>query len=217
MAQEAARGCGYRKVGGIYLVAGGLWADCDRLPFAVGFCPTCHGGIKFPRAPLEIDPVALFGVHDPCTDKKPHPEIVWVNDTPAGEKSVGGCQACFPQKQVAYLLGVGEQSYKTPGDFTEEAVRLGVSKRIAQIPKKLEVGKTWIYLVHRKGLMVPDDATGEMKPQLAVFSAFRPQRIEKIMWKSQAAALNDKEKKELERRGITVVEFDDNDPDHTPK
>ena len=125
MAQEAKRGCGYRRVGGIYLVADGLWASCDRLPFAVGCCPTCHGGIKFPRAPLEIDPMGLFGVHDPCKDDKPHTEIIWVNDTPTGDKSVGGCQVCFPRREVAYLLGVGEQSYKLPGDFMEEAVRLG--------------------------------------------------------------------------------------------
>jgi hypothetical protein len=161
--------------------------------------------------------MGLFGVHDPCKDDKPHTEIIWVNDTPTGDKSVGGCQVCFPRREVAYLLGVGEQSYKLPGDFMEEAVRLGVSKRIAQIPKKLEVGKTWIYLVHRKALMVPDENSGEMKPQLAVFSAFRPQRIEKCMWKSQAAALNDKEKKELEWRGVTIVEFEDGDADHAPK
>lgn len=174
MAQEQKRGCGYRKVGGIYLVSDGLWADCDRLPLAVGCCPTCHGGIKYPRAPLEIDPMTLFGNHDGCIEGVP-------DGSPAGVRYTKNCHVCFPQHEVAYLLGVGEQFYNTTEDFTAEAMKLGVSKRISQIPKKLEVGKTWIYLVHRKAMLVADQDTGERKAQMAVFAAFRPRRIEKIL------------------------------------
>jgi hypothetical protein len=46
MAVEARRGCGYRKVGGLYLVGGGIGATCDRLPFELGVCPCCNAGFK---------------------------------------------------------------------------------------------------------------------------------------------------------------------------
>lgn len=32
MAVEARRGCGYRKAGGLYLVASGMGSPCHRLP-----------------------------------------------------------------------------------------------------------------------------------------------------------------------------------------
>ena len=36
MAVEAARSCGYRKVGGLYLVGGGsIIRQCDRLPYKI--------------------------------------------------------------------------------------------------------------------------------------------------------------------------------------
>lgn len=33
MASETKRGCGYRKVGGMYLVGDYIRVPCDRLPF----------------------------------------------------------------------------------------------------------------------------------------------------------------------------------------
>ena len=33
MAIEAPRGCGYRKVGGLYMCGGGIPIHCDRLPY----------------------------------------------------------------------------------------------------------------------------------------------------------------------------------------
>lgn len=38
------------------------------------------------------------------------------------------------------LMWVGEQHYKTPGDFTTEAIEMGVSRRVAFLPKDLKVG-----------------------------------------------------------------------------
>ena len=38
---ESARGCGYRKGGGIYLVSGGLSEPCPKLPIELHSCPTC--------------------------------------------------------------------------------------------------------------------------------------------------------------------------------
>jgi hypothetical protein len=41
MAVESARACGYRKVGGLYLVGGGSSVTCDRLPYPLEECPAC--------------------------------------------------------------------------------------------------------------------------------------------------------------------------------
>lgn len=38
---EGARGCGYRKAGGIYLVSGGIPRPCGKLPIPLTTCPTC--------------------------------------------------------------------------------------------------------------------------------------------------------------------------------
>lgn len=40
MAVETKRGCGYRKIGGLYLVAGNLSEPCDRLPWPLHVYPT---------------------------------------------------------------------------------------------------------------------------------------------------------------------------------
>ena len=64
MAIEEKRGCGYRQVGGIYLVGDGLAIGCDRLPFPLGACPACGAGIHFTRSITEIDAIQLFGPHD---------------------------------------------------------------------------------------------------------------------------------------------------------
>lgn len=61
MASEAKRGCGYRKVGGLYLVSSGAGLPCDRLPFPLTVCPTCSCGIKPSRGWTWVEPGALFG------------------------------------------------------------------------------------------------------------------------------------------------------------
>ena len=44
MAVEAKRGCGFRKVGGLYLVGGGFGIPCDRLPIRAGYLPLLRRG-----------------------------------------------------------------------------------------------------------------------------------------------------------------------------
>ena len=109
---------------------------------------------------------------------------------------------CLPDSDPGYLITVGANNY-TPESFLEEAHRLGVSKRIHQIPRHLELGKTVIYLGH-------PDACGKGVP--GVFMTFVPRRIEQLVWKSEA----DQKREELEKKGITVVEIADGDSDHAP-
>ena len=61
MSIEAKRGCGYRKVGGIYLVGDGLSAVCDRLPYPLEVCRVCGAGIKPSRGIQWLDGKEFFG------------------------------------------------------------------------------------------------------------------------------------------------------------
>lgn len=139
MASELKRGCGYRKVGGLYLVGEGISVSCDRLPYKLEVCPVCGAGIKVGRGMTKIIPLQLFGIHDniePCQDKfRP-------------------CPMCDPTNDIAYIMGVGEKYYPTPDDFMNEGVAQGISKRISQIPKDFELGNTLIYLAHPKACEV---------------------------------------------------------------
>ena len=196
MAIEAKRGCGFRQVGGTYLVADGIWVSCDRLPFPIPpVCDCCGEGVRFPRAPWPINPVKLFGNHgEDC------------QDDPV-------CPVCFPEDGRAFLLGVGEKYY-TMESFINEANRMGVSKKVPHIPKDFEVGKSRFFLVYKKGIETGEvDEKGRPVHQMAVFSSFIPQRIETLIWKSEATP---KKLAELEKRGITAVVIPDGDEDHAP-
>jgi hypothetical protein len=65
MAIEPKRGCGYRKVGGLYLVVMGAGRHCGKMPIRAEVCPTCNGGIKPTRGWTWIDPAPLFADR-PC-------------------------------------------------------------------------------------------------------------------------------------------------------
>jgi hypothetical protein len=124
------------------------------------------------------------------------------------------------------LMWVGKRFYPTSASFTKEALQLGVSKRIASIPKKLVLGESWVYLAHPEGatrMVSGDDCTCEERSFIehaefrpAVVFVFRPTRIEMPMPKSTT----EDKLKSLEKRGITpilcdidrqgkAVEFDD--------
>lgn len=221
MAVEARRGCGYRKVGGLYLVSDGRGVVCDRLPILLEVCPTCGHGIKQARGWTWVDPEALVGgVHPNCTDEFACPL----------------CMAPHELGEHAGLLWIGEKFYKTPQLFDREAAELGVSRRISAIPRGFKMGETWILFAHPNALPTPlqcpickavprlDD---RMKPpQLVcdlceewrgpvfspgIFKVWRPQRIEIILPDSQRGS---DLAKDYEARGITPVFVPDDDPDH---
>ena len=213
MAVEAVRGCGYRKVGGIYLVMdGGAWGECDRLPYELCTCPVCGAGVHLSRAMTIVDPIKLFGKHEPCAD--------------------GTDYVCDPKNNVGVIMLVGAQFYKTPADFMRESVTQGVSRRIPFVPKDMVIGQTVVYMAHIKAVVKPPKVTiGAEKPingnpsiltatkttepqfALGIFGAFVPQRVEKLIWQSEAtpATLAD-----LAKRNITPVIIPDGDKDHAP-
>ena len=194
MAIEQKRGCGYRKVGGMYLVCGGAGVVCDRLPFLLKVCPVCGAGIKFSRGFTWVEPFPLLGgMHENCKDE------------------IKPCPVCNPDVFTVHgekygLMWVGGNSY-TPESFMFESQKMGISKRIATVPRNFKVGETWVLLAHKKV-----KTNGEKTS--AIFSAFKPTKIEKLITKSQAT---EEALKKLGKQGITPVVVPDDDKDHNPK
>lgn len=216
MAVESKRGCGYRKVGGLYLVGGGIGVPCDRLPLLLDVCPTCSHGIKPSRGWTWVDVNALVqgGHYEPPSRK----EEKYLCD--CAQKR--GCSFCGRPETMgrAGLLWVGESFYKTPEEFIVEGVALGFSRRIRAIPRGFKVGETYVLLAHPKAIrdFTPiepkeDELIGatELKFRPGVFYIWLPQRLEKIY--PQSLHNSDQVEEDM-KRGITPVFVPDDDPDH---
>lgn len=196
MTSEAKRGCGFRKVGGIYLVGEGISLGCDLLPFNVETCPCCSAGIKYSRGWKWIVPKQLFNLDGTIKED--------MSCTGCPMKiSKSGCP--MQSEKKAGLLWVGHRFY-SPESFIQEAQEMGISKRIGAVPREFELGKTWVFLAHiqagtKNNIKVP-----------AVFYVFRPTKIEKIVTENQSK--NAPEMQKLIKKGITPVVVPDNDKDH---
>lgn len=194
MAIETRRGCGFRKVGALYLCGSGITISCDRLPFPIEYCPVCGSGIKFTQGFTWIDWLEFAGIHDSCKDK----HLM--------------CSVCVPNihPQPYGLMWVGE-AYYSPEHFIKEALEMGVSKRIAFIPKELKLGETVVLLAHKKAIgRFDEEAVWQDYP--GIFYAFKPTTIEMPIWKSE---LTDEKVEELTKRGITPISIPDGDVDHS--
>jgi hypothetical protein len=230
MATEAKRGCGYRKVGGLYLVAKGLGTPCDRLPLPLHVCPTCGNGIKQIRGFQWIEAALLSAQPKVCKGRS--------------DGSCLTCPVCSPNETLtapagkAGLLWIGEAHYATPTDWEQEANRLGVSRRISALPDGLVFGQTWVMVAHPKAIKstcgaafakdgvarncrqdFPDrdcktcGGTG-VKAEPGIFHAFKPQACELIVTpKLRKAAWV---KKLVKDKGVQLVEVPEDDPDHAP-
>ena len=182
---EGKRGCGYRKPGGLYIVAGEAWRECDKLPIVLTVCPTCHAGIKPSRGWTWINPRPLV---------------------PETKCSTPGC-VLSPPPEKAGLLWIGESFYSRPIDWLREANTMGVSRRIAAVPRGFKVGETLVLVAHRKGRIRPGhapefpdvDVQGVYDP--TIFAAFVPQRIEYVVKAGDSL----KKLEALEKRGISLV------------
>lgn len=253
MGQEAERGCGFRRVGGMYLTGMGLSVPCDRLPLNIESCPTCGAGLKVTRVPMRVDYKTMYGNHIKTTPTKGYPstktyiENGKVHEAPLVDLLTCDeflvCPICNPDlmKGAVYLLGVGREY--TPQSFVAEALKLGVSKRIWAIPRDFKVGESWVLLTHRDAgtKEFPEHEWNEknvcnfcQSPHLqqgndptiattlvqenkcrrnvpAIFYAYRPEKIEFLVWKSEATP---EKIEELEKRGLSVVLIKDGDLDH---
>jgi len=179
---EAERGCGFRREGGMYMISMGVMEPCFKLPIPLEICPCCGGGIK------------------------PSLGFTWIN--PSLLIKAGSCgKACrgegcglFNPPEKAGLLWIGESFYKTPEAWLEEAKAQGVSRKIGAVPRNFIVGKTMVFVAHRK---VIDGKAG-------IFHAFVPQRIEYILKGNETG----EQLQDLEKRGFTLVKLVRTDGEH---
>lgn len=185
---EAKRGCGWRKPGGIYLVAGSYGRYCGALPIELTTCPTCHHGIKPARG------------------------WSWINlsEFVRGCNMEGGCGDCpiaDAQIQEVGLLWVGEKYYPSPTSFALEAEAMGISRRISMIPRRFKLGETWVALAHRKAIELPKPFTLEGKNdkeyKSAIFRVFKPSAIEYVIREDDPREKLEK----LVERGFTLVKI----------
>lgn len=200
---ERKRGCGYRKIGALYLAGDpGIILICDGLPLPLEPCDCCGYVPPFSRNLQKIQPGYILQ-----REHKKH-GVAYSCKCPRT------CPICYPfngsfqQPHSFGLMFVGKKFY-TPSSFIQEAEQLGISKRIPDVPKWLRLGETWVLLAHDEVPKVSLEQlkTNEMhmkepEKMRAIFYAFKPQRIEMPVWKGQ---LSDDEILLLEKRGITPV------------
>jgi hypothetical protein len=205
---ELERGCGYRKIGGAYLVGTGLAVPCDALPLELVDCSCCGFKVPFSRNIIKIHGGYLAGRlrgHQ-CRDEFP-------------------CPICSGHIDRFYIMYVSQKLY-TPESFMAEALAQGVSKRIPpqSIPKDLALGQDWIMLAMfkyplklRAGESSMDRAErgakdGEewrdFREAKAVFYAFKPERKEILLWSDTPNAVI----RRWEKQGFTPVLIE-----HTPE
>lgn len=186
---EGKRGCGFRKPGGLYLRTDGPAHDCGKLPILIHVCPTCGAGIKPKIGWTWVDGDSILRGH-PCR-------------TP---NDCGGCGLARPVGRCG-LVWIGTMHYKTPAEFRDEAMRMGISRRIHAVPKGLILGTTWVLLAHRHAVLgnTPDGAATRLP---AIFAAFVPQRIEYVVQDADDPAKLTR----LANAGVTLVRVH---PTHT--
>jgi len=184
MAVEGKRGCGYRKKGGIYLVSDPLAVGCDRMPIPLTICTTCGQGIKQSRGWTWIDPENFLKGDHEIFAKRNWPMKDRVIPCPEDH-----CYVCRPaiirhKEFNSALLWIGSRHY-SPASFMNEAAKMGVSKRISQVPHDFEVSKTVIFIAHPHAMCTTEDLNrngkvkrGVNKP--GIITAFMAKRIEKL-------------------------------------
>lgn len=194
------RGCGTRKVGGIYLFFNfENTTHCPNLPLPIpDACPCCGEGITQTRGIKYVTPSKLLPV---ITKKCEMP----------------GCPVCNPPESKAGLMWVGNMFYSTK-QFLDEAIAMGISKRVATAPSLLKTGD-WVYFAHpaaiRVGSAVFDEAEAPRKAknthtEPGIFMVAKLTEIQKIIKKEDADNLELIQS--LESAGITpVVEYDEKD------
>lgn len=194
---ESARGCGYRKPGGKYLVSGwGPTIACGKLPIKLDTCPCCGLGLKPTRGWSWLD---LRFIKQECAGP--------CQTCPIGEHRVTG---------PVGLIWIGETFYKTPADYLAEAERQGFSRRLHTIPKGFKLGETWVALAHRKAIPKPCECrSGGGQPLKAcrhcsgtgtaydrgIFHLWRPSGLDYVVTGEEST----EELERFEERGFRLV------------
>jgi hypothetical protein len=96
----------------------------------------------------------------------------------------GACDECLLQVATgrAGLLWVGQSHYRTCEDFLAESRRLGVSKRIPNLPDWWTIGWSIVLLAHPRAMQPGTSVT-----QAGVFAALIPTRVEYVITGDESA------------------------------
>jgi hypothetical protein len=178
---EGARGCGFRKPGGLYLINRNEGTPCGRVPFPLDLCPCCGEGFRPSRGYRWVDGERLLQDAPACEFESDCRETC--SFRPGNEASVGR----------ALLIWISPTHYPTPHDFMNESERMGISRRLSgdKIPRGMIVGETWVFLAHKEAV--------NGKP--GVFHAFVPEQVEYVVRGDETDEQIDK----LIARGIAPV------------
>lgn len=199
---DSERGCGWRKPGGIYLRCDGISTACGKMPIPLTVCPCCHAGIKPSRGWTWFNP-RPFVESIPCKSEK---------------RNCNSCILSTPPEKAG-LLWIGEKFYPTPEDWSNEAMRLGISRRISALPKGFDLGTTWVFVAHRKvipgmnppqsdcplckgsGGTMPNGTPCACRRGPGIFHVFKPSRVEYVVKGNES----EEKLEDLVKRGITPV------------
>jgi len=181
---ESKRGCGYRKIGGKYLVGRGPPIRCGRLPIPLKVCPCCGTGFKPARGWTWVDAERLI--------------LACLKDVPC-YAPLAECAHCVINQIVsrgllatdnsqdlkAGLIWIGKRFYPTIGHFIIEAEEMGISRRLNSIPRDFKIGETFVLLAHRKVIaeypQQDDGSTREPEFSPGIFRIWKPDAIEVVV------------------------------------
>jgi hypothetical protein len=228
--KEPRRQCGYRRIGGTYLMSGRFFGHpCGKMPFPLGRCPECGEGLfkVALRKPKFVNASVL---------------IPFVDGMECNYKHCDSCPANNLEKLGKVILwGVGKDNY-TPESFIAEANAQGISKRLDRIPKEfldedLEIDQFLVFAVHPEACTVEGNVEdfghgkrdidtmvddlfekGETKSVVkvpGVFMVFRPERLQHVV-DEEYLVNNEKKVERLKNLGVEIIEvpqggFDEED------
>lgn len=223
------------------MVCEGFSKRCGRLPVPIEPCPHCEAmgitcRIEQVRSWTWINARKFMATY-PC-DQQEVIKVGMVNEDSPVYHPACDCPMADPPERAG-LLWIGEAHYKTPADFLLETDlphpdgrKMGVSRRIAAVPKGFKLGETWVFVAHPKAIVedcdqcggtgwhntsMPrtEDNTGFGKGKCeecdegklyttAIFHAFRPTALEYVVTGEET----DEELEALEARGFTLVQVE---------
>lgn len=203
---EHRRMCGWRrpdKTGvGIYLVGPMAAEICERLPYYVKPCHGCGSVFRFFRGWMGVGPSERFSDEPRCGQNG-------LQENHRHEL----CAVCSPEiaGPNAMVVFVGKKFY-SPAEFVDEALKIGISKKIPNFPEWFEIGKTYVYLAHNEAVLKQRVNPGTMEPVFdektkrpvmdalpGLIGCFRPVQIDLVV--KNERAVPERAKRYAERFG----------------
>lgn len=179
--REKKRGCGWRKVGGKYLIGQTSAVGCGRIPIPLTTCPCCSHGFKPARGWTWVDGDRIVSAvleGSRCIAPLSQCSLCVINRILIADlenRDVMG---------MAGLIWVGQKFYPTVEDFNRESLEQGICRRLNSIPRDFVLGETYVLLAHQKAIAnTPyiEGKLGETEYTSGIFKVWRPTTIEVVV------------------------------------